>query len=59
MDQFNKALDDVTKAMNILSEEWEKIDAQYSEHLSQNYPFEKEFQELICDVIHWKNTMNK
>ena len=59
MDQFNKALDDLIKAMNVLSEEWEKLDAQYSNELSENYPFEKDFQEVVSDVVYWRSTINK
>ena len=29
MDQFNKALDDLIKAMNVLSEEWKNLMQKY------------------------------
>jgi hypothetical protein len=40
--------------MKSLSEEWERIDADYLDKFSKNYLFAKEFQEVLVDVIEWK-----
>ncbi|HDR8152425.1 TPA: hypothetical protein QC057_001332 [Bacillus cereus] len=50
MDEFNKALENAISAWQKLSEEWEKIETTHSDFLSEKYPFEKDFSEVICDL---------
>jgi len=59
MDKFNKALDEVISACSKLSEEWEKIEVAHSDQLAEKYPFDKDFEEVILDLVTWKEHINK
>lgn len=59
MENFNKALDEVISTWIKLSDEWEKIELTHSDKLAEKYPFEKDFQEIILDLIEWKEHLNK
>ena len=54
MDSFKKALDELINSSIKLSEEWEKIDADFADKLAENYPFDKDFTEVIEDLKEWK-----
>jgi hypothetical protein len=51
MDKFNKALDEVISAWIKLSDEWEKIELTHSDKLAEGYPFNKDFGEVILDLL--------
>ncbi|OPD49317.1 hypothetical protein [Bacillus thuringiensis] len=59
MENFNKALDEVISTWIKLSDEWEKIELTHSDKLAEKYPFEKDFREIILDLIEWKEHLNK
>ncbi|HHB1888847.1 TPA: hypothetical protein ACOQ40_005298 [Bacillus cereus] len=59
MEKFNKALDEVISACSKLSEEWEKIEATHSDRLADKYPFDKDFEEVILELVAWKDHINK
>lgn len=59
MENFLKALNEAIHAWSHLGEEWEKIEAEYSDRLSEGYPFDKDFREVISDLMEWKETINK
>ncbi|MFT0563124.1 MULTISPECIES: hypothetical protein [unclassified Bacillus (in: firmicutes)] len=59
MDKFKKSLDECITAFTHLSEEWEKIEREHSDQLSEKYPFHKDFSELIIDMMEWKESINK
>lgn len=54
LEKFNQALDEPIQAWIKLSDEWEKIEQTHSDKLSEKYPFDKDFGEIICDLIEWK-----
>ncbi|EOO32669.1 hypothetical protein [Bacillus mycoides] len=54
MENFNQALDEAIQAWIKLSDEWEKIEQTHSDKLSEKYPFNKDFREVISDLIEWK-----
>ncbi|GLV67419.1 MULTISPECIES: hypothetical protein [Bacillus cereus group] len=59
MDKFNKALDEAISAWIKLSDEWEKIELTHSDKLAEGYPFNKDFGEVILDLVEWKEKINK
>ncbi|MET3297395.1 UNVERIFIED_ORG: type VI protein secretion system component VasK [Bacillus proteolyticus] len=59
MDNFKKSLDECIIAFTHLSEEWEKLERDYSDQLSEKYPFNKDFSELIIDMMEWRKSINK
>ncbi|MGE6553224.1 hypothetical protein ACQKFK_31205 [Bacillus mycoides] len=59
MDKFNKALDEAISAWIKLSDEWEKIEFTHSDKLAEGYPFNKDFGEVILDLMEWKEKINK
>ncbi|MDX5947726.1 hypothetical protein SIL19_27990 [Bacillus cereus group sp. BfR-BA-00431] len=54
MEKFNQALDEAIQTWIKLSDEWEKIEQTHSDKLSEKYPFNKDFREVISDLIEWK-----
>lgn len=54
LENFNQALDEAIQAWIKLSDEWEKIEQTHSDKLSEKYPFNKDFREVISDLIEWK-----
>ncbi|WJE64685.1 hypothetical protein QRE63_01520 [Bacillus mycoides] len=59
MDKFNKALDEAISAWVKLSDEWEKIEPTHSDKLAEEYPFNKDFREVLTDMMNWKESLNK
>lgn len=59
MDNLKKSLDECIIAFTHLSEEWEKLEREYSDQLSEKYPFNKDFSELIIDMTEWRESLNK
>lgn len=59
MEDFLKALNEAIHAWSHLSEEWEKIETDYSDQLSEGYPFDKDFREVIYDLKEWKEAISK
>ncbi|MBO1581583.1 hypothetical protein [Bacillus sp. XF8] len=59
MDKFNKALDEAISAWIKLSDEWEKIELTHSDEIAEKYPFDKDFREVLADMMDWKESLNK
>ncbi|MFC5647822.1 hypothetical protein ACFPYJ_01565 [Paenibacillus solisilvae] len=59
MDEFKKALDIAIDACIKLGEEWDKIEESQSDKLSEQYPFNKDFREVLHDLLNWKESLNK
>jgi predicted ATP-binding protein involved in virulence len=59
MEKFNKALIESIASWSKLSEEWEKIEATHSDIISKNYPFTKDFREILNDLIEWKESIEE
>lgn len=59
MDKFNKALDEAISAWSNLSDEWEKIELTHSDKLAEKYPFNKDFREVLMDMMDWKESLKK
>ncbi|MCZ8514392.1 hypothetical protein O9H85_18585 [Paenibacillus filicis] len=51
MDPFLKALNEVIQSWAELSKEWELIEPDYSDELSEGYPFNKDFNEIVHELI--------
>ncbi|MBT2624760.1 hypothetical protein J7I81_05100 [Bacillus sp. ISL-32] len=59
MQKFNQQLEELIITMRSLSEEWEKNEVEVSDILSKDYPFTKDFQEVIVDLVEWKKSINQ
>jgi hypothetical protein len=61
MEKFNKALGEVISACIKLSEEWENIETTHANQLEKSihYPFDKDFEEVILELVEWKEHINK
>jgi predicted AAA+ superfamily ATPase len=59
LEDFLKALNESIHSWSKLGEEWEKIEADYSDKLSEGYPFHKNFREVISDIIDWKEKLKE
>ncbi|EOQ04689.1 hypothetical protein KOY_04864 [Bacillus cereus VDM021] len=59
MEKFNKALGEVISACIKLSEEWENIEITHANQLAEKYPFDKDFEEVILELVEWKEHINK
>ncbi|MUG20940.1 hypothetical protein GNQ08_00595 [Paenibacillus macerans] len=59
MENFMKALDEAIHAWSQLGEQWEKIEADFSDKISGGYPFDKDFREILFDLMEWRETINK
>ncbi|MFI8712835.1 hypothetical protein [Brevibacillus brevis] len=59
MDSFNQALDNAISAWIKLSEEWDKIEDTESDTLAEKYPFDKDFREVLHDLIEWRESLKK
>jgi len=57
MDNFKSALNDAVSAWSKLSEEWEKIEADYSDEVSEHYPFNQDFSEMLRMLIDWRDSL--
>ncbi|MDQ0902752.1 hypothetical protein [Paenibacillus sp. V4I7] len=58
MEPFLKALNQAISSWSELSREWELIEPNYSDKLSEGYPFNKDFNEVIHDLIEWREKLN-
>ena len=59
LEDFNKSLDEAINAWIKLSNEWDKIEETHSDKLAEKYPFDKDFREVIADMLEWKESLNK
>ncbi|KGP81362.1 MULTISPECIES: hypothetical protein [Paenibacillus] len=58
MGNFLKALDEVILAWSHLGDEWDKIEETFSVQLAGGYPFEKDYREVVLDLLSWKERIN-
>ncbi|APH06618.1 hypothetical protein [Bacillus weihaiensis] len=58
MNKFTTALDEVIKSFEKLSLEWEKIEDTHSDVLSEKYPFNEDFREVVSSLKEWKESIN-
>lgn len=59
MNNFKKSLDECIMAFTHLSDEWERLEREHSDQLSEKYPFNKDFSELIVDMMEWRESLDK
>ena len=57
MEEFKKALDEAIDTWVKLSEKWDMIEETHSDKLSEKYPFDKDFREVISDMLEWKENL--
>lgn len=57
MEDFKSALNEAISSWTKLSEEWEKIEDDHSDKLSEKYPFAKDFREVLRDLMEWKESL--
>jgi hypothetical protein len=41
------------------STDWDEYSEEFFEKLTENYPFKKDLNELIIDLIEWREKLNK
>lgn len=59
MNDFIKALEDMSEAMNRLNEAWEANDEINDMQALEAYPFDKDFEELKLDVMDFKEAVKE
>lgn len=59
MEQFKQALTEAITSWSKLSDEWEKIEDTHSDIVSKNYPFEKDFREILHGMMEWKENLQE
>ncbi|MGG3641180.1 hypothetical protein ABES38_07330 [Bacillus gobiensis] len=59
MEDFKRALDQAINTWIKLSDDWEKIEQTHSDKLAERYPFNKDFREVVTDMLEWKECLNK
>ena len=57
MEEFKKALDEAIDTWIKLSEKCDMIEETHSDKLSEKYPFDKDFREVISDMLEWKENL--
>jgi hypothetical protein len=57
MEKFLSALDAAISSWSDLSKEWETIEANKSDELAVKYPFNKDFREVLHDMLEWKEQL--
>lgn len=59
IEEFHVKLKDVTRALILLSKEFERLDTDFSELLCYDYPFDVCLLEVVHDMLKWHETINK
>lgn len=59
MDEFRRRLYEASSALILLSAEFERIEADQSDLLCEDYPFDKCLSEIVHDVLEWQESINK
>ncbi|OME60874.1 hypothetical protein BSK59_05505 [Paenibacillus odorifer] len=57
MEHFLDALDKAIKSWSILGNEWEKIEPTHSDKLADKYPLDKDFREVVRELMEWKDQL--
>ena len=57
VDEFKIALDKAIDSWLRLGAEWDKIEESHSDKLSEKYPFDKDFREVLHDLMDWKESL--
>ncbi|EFM09525.1 conserved hypothetical protein [Paenibacillus curdlanolyticus YK9] len=55
MEKFKQALDDAINSWAKLSQEWEKNEDVLADVITEGYPFNKDFNEVLLDLINWRD----
>ena len=58
MEEFRKRLSEASLALILLSREFERLETDYSDHLSLNYPFSVCLLEVVHGMLEWQETIN-
>lgn len=58
MNDFKNALNEAINSWSKLSGEWDKIEELHSDILSEKYPFQKDFRDVLRDLFEWREYIN-
>lgn len=58
MEEFRKRLNEASAALILLSAEFEKLESDHSDLLSEDYPFTVCLLEVVQGVLEWQETIN-
>ena len=57
MEEFLKKLSEAIRAFSELSDVWNGLSEEEVQKVSEKYPFHKDFQELLHDMIEWRDSL--
>lgn len=58
IDTFSKRLDETVTALILLSKNFERLEPTHSDILCNGYPFSKSLDEVILDMLEWREKLN-
>lgn len=56
---FKEKLEKFSASAHDLLEAWDRLDPDLSAAMAEDYPFHKDFMELVGDIHGWKHTVRK
>jgi hypothetical protein len=57
MDEFIKVLEEFSNSSMKLSNVWNQLDEHDFNKISQHYPFNHNFEEIVQQILHWKSSL--
>lgn len=58
IDTFSKSLDETVTALILLSKDFERLEPTHSDLLCIGYPFSKSLDEVVLDMLKWREKLN-
>ncbi|AWP26352.1 hypothetical protein [Paenibacillus sp. Cedars] len=58
MEEFGKRLSEASAALILLSREFERLETDHSDLLSEGYPFSVCLLEVVHGMLEWQETIN-
>lgn len=58
MEEFQQRMEEATTALILLSRAYERLEIDYSDLLSNDYPFSVCLREVVHGMLHWQDTIN-
>ncbi|GIQ69019.1 hypothetical protein DUZ99_16595 [Xylanibacillus composti] len=59
MDKFQTALNQSVNALVYLSCEFERLETEHSDMLSEGYPFSQDLREVVHRLMKWQDQINE
>lgn len=55
MDNFRSAVDELIYAWAKVSQEWDRLDEEKAAYITQHYPFDEDFKEMLHRLMDWRS----